>query len=424
MKINKIEIKGQNRKSFLDFSFCTILLFIIIFSFSFSEAATRVQGTNQVLNIAPSARQASLANISSANKADVSNILTHPAALTSLNSSWVHFTHTAYYLDDVYDYLAWAMPFDTNTSFGVSMARFASAEIPWIKEGEELPEGSDYNTLDISDYAFSFAFARRWKNFHLGGTLHFLYRSLDQAGFGFRGDLSAAYTINGFSVDLLLPGLTTSYAKWESGYSEYTKADAILGMSYRRKIPYFYGELVANWQSSPMFNPGGAYDWDQGDFIVDTLSGTYNDEYIGDGLFDSPGGWFKSSAIALEYVGDWGGSFRLGLVNISDIYSWTAGLGINFKGWMDIDYAFQNHPELSSVHRVSLNISPGLLFGLRSSKLHEDSKNTISKKSMVENKIIEKEILDTKEKESLKDVSSSEEITEEEVSTGTFLGIE
>ena len=51
---------------------------------------------------------------------------------------------------------------------------------------------------------------------------------------------------------------------------------------------------------------------------------------------------------------------RLGLSSLTTLQSLTAGAGIELARFLKVDYAFESHPTLSAVHRVSLSFSPWL----------------------------------------------------------------
>jgi hypothetical protein len=70
--------------------------------------------------------------------------------------------------------------------------------------------------------------------------------------------------------------------------------------------------------------------------------------------------WLGGGRAGVEFAFDFGLSLRAGLASLSELESWTAGAGFALSNWLRVDYAFESHPTLSAVHRVSLEVSPGL----------------------------------------------------------------
>ena len=79
----------------------------------------------------------------------------------------------------------------------------------------------------------------------------------------------------------------------------------------------------------------------------------------------------------LEFAFDFGLSLRAGLSSFTTFESFTVGAGVVVSKFLKVDYAFESHPVLSSVHRVSVSISPWLFFNepkekkLKQEKLEE-----------------------------------------------------
>ena len=128
---------------------------------SSAYAADRVVGANATLDIEPGARSAALGSTTLAVEGDYLGLGTNAYQLTQAKYMWASFSHTAYYEDTKYDYASMVIPLPKNQGIGVSFSRFGADDIPYIREGDPLPEGSDYNTLSIADWVFSVA----WPDF-------------------------------------------------------------------------------------------------------------------------------------------------------------------------------------------------------------------------------------------------------------------
>jgi hypothetical protein len=317
-------------------------------------------GVNNVLQITPNARLAGAGGVQLGLSGDAASALGHPAGLLSMQSRWLHASHVAYWLDDSYDFLSWAGPLDSSSAFSVSAARFASHDIPYIPAGKSLPQGSDYEVFSIYDYVVSGGFARRFKQVKVGGSLHLLGRNLDQKAFGFRGDVSAEYNYKNLTMALAVPGILFSSAVWESGDTEYQRPSVLSGLGYYIPIPYFYGALAVAWQSPDYFS-GAVYaqNWDTSLEAPDTTSPISASEAEYQSiekitLINHPASWFLRSKLAVEYLSDWGGNITLGLQQMQEWRSWSAGVGFLVRDRVAVQYAYQHHASLEPLHRISI----------------------------------------------------------------------
>ena len=195
-----------------------------------SCAATCVSGVNETMNMEPGARSAALGSATMAVDGDYLGLVSNPYQLANVRYLWASFSHTAYFEDTQYDYASVAIPLGLDQGLGISFARFGADDIPYIREGDPLPEGSDYETLSIADWMLSATWGKRlFGRFELGVGFHLLYRDMDQSGFGFRGDAGLRYRIlDDLYVAGLLKGWTSSASVWGSGEFEYSAPDLYL----------------------------------------------------------------------------------------------------------------------------------------------------------------------------------------------------
>ena len=84
------------------------------------------------------------------------------------------------------------------------------------------------------------------------------------------------------------------------------------------------------------------------------------DEDSGGRLWEDPADWLSGGRGGVEFTFDFGLSLRAGLSSFTTWESVTAGAGLVVAKFLRIDYAFESHPVLSPVHRVSVSISPYL----------------------------------------------------------------
>jgi hypothetical protein len=340
---------------------------------TFAFAADRVVGANATLDIEPGARAAALGSATLAIEGDYLGLTTNAYQLSQAKYMWASFSHTSYYEDTKYDYASMVIPLSQNQGLGVSFSRFGADDIPYIKDGEPLPEGSDYNTLSIADWVFSVAWGRRIiDRLDLGIAFHVLYRDMDQSGWGFRGDASARFQIkDDFYVSGLLKGWTSSAAKWDSGEFEYSAPEFYVALSYGLPVEYLYGKFNFYWQSAGLFHH------DSRDLDLDT------DTHGGERIWEDPLDWLSGGRGGVEFAFDFGLKLRLGLSSFTTFKSVTAGAGLTIANFLVVDYAFESHPVFSPVHRVSVSFSP-YLFGHKPREEGHLSKTAAAKKLVTE----------------------------------------
>lgn len=350
-------------------------------------AADRVVGANATLDIHAGARSAALGGASIAVEQDLLELTSNPWQLSRAENSWVAFSHVAYYEDTRYDYGAVQFPLGDLGGLGIAFSRFGTDDIPWIAEGDPLPEGDDYKTLSIADYVLSLAWGRSFFDDRLdvGVGFHGLYRELDQSGWGFRGDLGASYRLfKPLTVSTLLKGWTSSATTWEEGTFEYSSPEWYLGLRLEQPIEYFYGTFRAYWQSAGILHRENRdEDWDG--------------SVRGGRFWEHPVDWLGGGRAGAEFSFDFGLSLRAGLASLSELESWTAGAGFQLSNWLRFDYAFESHPTLSAVHRVSLEVSPGLFLypKKKSEKRNLSESNLESKASTEKSSVSEMEPLES-----------------------------
>lgn len=330
-------------------AFCSLSLLLVAAP---SMASDRVVGANASLDIEPGARSAALGSATMAVDGDYLGLMSNAYQLTSVKHLWASFSHTAYFEDSKFDFASAVIPLSDGQGLGVALSRFGADDIPYIREGDPIPEGSDYNTLSIADWIVSVSWGRRLMDkLDLGVAFHILYRDMDQSGWGFRGDVSARYWVrDDLAVSALLKGWTSSAVTWDSGEFEYSAPELYLAASYSLPVSYLYGKFNFYWQSAGLFHH------DYRDLELD------EDEHGGDRIWEDPIDWLSGGRGGIEFNFDFGLSLRVGLSSFTTFKSVTAGAGLTVARFVKIDYAFESHPVFSPVHRVSVSVCP-YLFG-------------------------------------------------------------
>jgi hypothetical protein len=172
---------------------------------------------------------------------------------------------------------------------------------------------------------------------------------MDPAGWGFRGDAGLRFrAVDQLYLSTLLKGWTSSAASWESGEFEYSSPELYVAASYGLPVPYLYGKFNLYWQGAELLHREAR------DMDFET------DESRGKRVWENPLDWLSGGRGGIEYTFDFGLSLRAGLSSFTTLQSVTAGAGLVIAKFVKVDYAFESHPVLSPVHRVSVSISPYL----------------------------------------------------------------
>jgi hypothetical protein len=296
--------------------------------------AERVAGANSSLEAVQGAKSAAVGSVALPVPDDLPTLAQNPLQLSELGKLSLAFTHISYFEETSYNGVVMALPLGDAGAVGFAASRFGASDIPYIKESDPLPEGDNYNTLNISDWIFTSAWAKNFGKWNLALALHLLKRELDQSGWGFRSDIAAGYEFSKkFMLAGIIKGWTSSAVKWESGYFEYSSPEAMAAFRFSEPFPYFYGNLNLYWQSTGILH-------------------SESDEETR--AWQNPVNWFLASSAGLEFETDFLFSLRTGLVKVSDLSTLTLGAGIKPISRLSADYAFQMHSELSSVHRISI----------------------------------------------------------------------
>ena len=328
-----VQTKGRMENSIFNSVQFIFAVIFLLFAFAFANAE-RVVGANSSLETAQGAKSAAVGIAALPVLNDLPSLTKNPLQLSEWDKLSLAFTHVAYFEETSYNGVAMAVPLKGAGALGFAASRFGASDIPYIREGEPLPEGDNYNTLSISDWIFTSAWGKSFGKWNLALSLHLLKREIDQSGWGFRSDVAAGYEFSKkFMLAGIIEGWTSSAVKWESGNFEYTSPEAYAAFRFSEPFPYFYGTLNLYWQSTGIL---------------------HSESEKETRAWKNPVDWFLASSAGLEFETNISFSLRAGLVKINDANSLTLGAGIKPISLLSADYAFQMHNELSSAHRISI----------------------------------------------------------------------
>lgn len=334
----------------------------------FASAGRSIETVNHVNDAAllpVGARGAGLAGVGIGMVGDPSHLASSPAGLADVERPEVVVHHASLYEDLALsqDEIYLAAPLSYGT-LGLGISRIGADGILRAEAGK-APDFADPSTFSATDWIASLAFARTWfdRRLRAGASLRVLGRDIDSYyGAGAQLDASAVWVQDGIRAGVRLDRGLGGLATWESGRTEYTPPDLMLGLGYQRRLPYFYGTGAVGWETSGLLREQSGSSFSDRDARP----------WVNPWLF------LRSSRLAGEFRFDMGLVLRAGaevqsLTRLLDFLqgedqqgqfgdsrgSVSAGAGYLWSNRVRVDYALSAHPDLGTTQRISL----GIVFG-------------------------------------------------------------
>lgn len=212
--------------------------FILLLPFCLWSQAVR-KYSNEFLSIGVDAAALGMSNAVVASTSDVNSGYWNPAGLLKLEDKQVALMHASYFANIAqYDYLAFGMPIDSRSAFGVSLIRFGVDDILNTTQLIDSQGNIDYNRISLfstADYALTVSYARTLplEGFNYGVNAKVVRRIIgdfaNSWGFGFDVGLQFE-SDNDWKVGLMLRDITTTYNTWTINEDEFqTIRNAIPG---------------------------------------------------------------------------------------------------------------------------------------------------------------------------------------------------
>jgi hypothetical protein len=317
-------------------------------------AAASAQGyhnakyAGEFLSLGAGARSAAVGGAGTALANDVTAGYYNPAGLAGVDHLQAAIFHESRFSGQInYDYLAAALPLDSQQTFGITAIRLGLDGIKdsrgalvdrngngRIDEDDRIDE-SRIAIGGASDWAVFGSYARRIDDrLTVGGNLKLLYRTvLEHSAWGIGIDLSAHYTpVENLALGATLADATKSLLTWDTGNQEFIVPQLRLGAAYRY-------EIVEDHSVTPVVDAALRFEGREESTMLD----------IGVASVDLGGG--------LEY------SFRDRVFvrgGYSELGQVTLGAGVKLPK-LNIDYAFikpnAEQEALGPSHRISLRLT-------------------------------------------------------------------
>jgi hypothetical protein len=213
------------------------LIFILFISQFVTGQAVR-KYSNEFLNIGVDAAALGMSRAVVASSRDVNSNYWNPAGLVAVTDYEGAFMHASYFAGIAnYDYVAFAMPIDGQSSLGISLIRFGVDDILDTTDLIDNEGNIDYNRISLfsaADYALNFAYARNLllQGLDIGFNVKLIRRIIGDfaSSWGFGLDASAQFERNNWKYGVMLRDITTTFNTWSFNEDAFDEiADAIPG---------------------------------------------------------------------------------------------------------------------------------------------------------------------------------------------------
>ncbi len=348
-----------------------ILLFLLISPFFLNAQAFR-NYSNEFLNIGVDAAALGMSKAVVATTNNVNAIYWNPAGLVGIEDYQGSLMYASYFAGIAnYNYAAFAMPIDKNSTLGVSVIRFGVDDILNTTELIDSNGNIDFNRISLfsaADYAFNVAYARNliFKDLKIGVNAKIVRRIIGDfaTSWGFGFDAGLQFERNDWYFGLMIRDITTTYNTWAIDEDEFNKIqNAIPGQNQELPEtteitkPKIQLGVAKNWRIGRFFNL-------QSELDLNIRFEQTNDIFSSSIASIDPAVGFQLDYDKLVYL-------RLGVGNFQYITEFdnsktlstqpNFGLGFNYKG-IQIDYALTNigsigNAQYSNIFSVTVDYS-------------------------------------------------------------------
>jgi len=197
-------------------------ILFLFFSIQLVSGQTVRKYSNEFLNIGVDAAAFGMSKSVVASSRDVNSSYWNPAGLVAVNDYQGTLMHAEYYAGiGKYDYIAFAMPIDEQSSLGISLIRFGVDDILDTTNLIDNDGNIDYNRIDLfsaADYALNLAYARSLliEGLDIGFNVKIVRRIIGDfaSSWGFGLDAAMQYERNDWKFGLMLRDITTTVNLW------------------------------------------------------------------------------------------------------------------------------------------------------------------------------------------------------------------
>ena len=200
-----------------------VLKFIFLFLVPFTTVSqTARKYSNEFLNIGVDASALGMSNAVVASSNDVNSGYWNPAGLVHLEDHEIAIMHSSYFANIAnYNYIAYAMPLDEDTTVGLSLIRFGVDDILDTTKLIDQQGAVNYDRINLfsaADYALTFSFAKKLPitGLNYGVNAKVIRRIIGDfaSSWGFGLDIGIQFESNDWKFGLMARDITTTFNAW------------------------------------------------------------------------------------------------------------------------------------------------------------------------------------------------------------------
>ena len=327
-------------------------LVLILLTSTLTIAQTTRKYSNEFLNIGVDAAALGMSNAVVARSNDVNSGYWNPAGLINLEDNQLSLMHSSYFANIAnYDYVAFAMPLDDRSAFGVSLIRFAVDDI--LDTTQLIDDQGNVNFDRISlfstaDYGLTFSYARDIpiEGLSYGVNAKIIRRIIGDfaSSWGFGFDAAIQFeTNNNWKFGVIARDITTTVNAWSINEDEFTKVqNAIDGQN--QELPETTEITIPKLQIGIAKSYRFHYDYTLDAELDLNVRFEQNNDIISTSAASiSPALGFEFGYLDLIYLRTGVGNFQneLQFDNVTEDLTFQPSFGVGFKyKGIQIDYAF------------------------------------------------------------------------------------
>ncbi|MDT0557370.1 PorV/PorQ family protein [Ichthyenterobacterium sp. W332] len=339
-----------------------------------STAQTTRKYSNEFMNIGVDAAALGMSNAVVSQSGDVNSGYWNPAGLVNLESNQIALMHSSYFANIAnYNYAAFGMPLDKQSSIGVSLIRFGVDDIldtTQLIDDQGNINFDRINTFSTADYGLIFSYSRKVllvDGLSYGVNAKVIRRIIGDFAnsWGFGLDFGIQYQgKNDWKFGLMARDITTTYNAWTINEDKFAQiSGAIDGQN--QELPETTEITIPKLQIGMSKKWTFHYDYTlEGAFNLNVRFEENNDIFSTSFASINPALGFEFGYIDLVYLRTGVGNFQneLQIDNSEDLtFQPTFGVGFKYKG-IYIDYAFtdigdQSAALYSNVFSLKLDLS-------------------------------------------------------------------
>ncbi|MGH1387179.1 PorV/PorQ family protein [Kordia sp.] len=199
-----------------------LLVFLFIIVAHLANGQSIAKYSNEFMNIGVDASAFGMGNAVVANIGDVNSGYWNPAGLVNLEDKQMALMHSSYFANiALYDYVAFAMPIDDRSAWGISLIRFGVDDILNTTQLIDSQGNIDFNRISLfsaADYGITFSYARRLpvQGLNYGINAKVIRRVIGDfaSSWGFGFDLGIQFSDKDWKFGLMARDITTTFNTW------------------------------------------------------------------------------------------------------------------------------------------------------------------------------------------------------------------